>query len=114
MDADSIGGSVNLKTKSAFNQKGRLATYKAGTSYNTGRKTYRPTGNIMYSDLVGQEGKLGVMFNASYNWSSNPRDTIFGAWEGTLETNRVIPPGLAARISGRSFRTTWSTIRRNA
>ncbi|MES2693290.1 MAG: TonB-dependent receptor [Verrucomicrobiota bacterium] len=88
MDADSIGGSVNLKTKSAFNQKGLLATYKIGNSYNTGRKTFRPTASFMVSDTVGREQRLGVIFTASFNSNSNPRDTIFGAWEGTLATDR--------------------------
>ena len=88
MDADSIGGSVNLKTKSPFNQKGRLGTYKLGTSYNTGRKSFRPTGTFTYSDLFGAGQRVGILLTGSFNWSSNPRDTIFGAWEPTLETNR--------------------------
>ena len=88
MDADSIGGSVNLKTKSAFNQKGRLATYKVGSSYNTGRKTFRPSASFMVSDTLGEKEKLGVVFTGSFNSNSNPRDTIFGAWEATLATNR--------------------------
>lgn len=88
MDADSIGGSVNLKTKSPFNHRGRIGTYRAGLSYNTGRKNFRPTASLSYSDLIGKEQRIGFLFTASFNWASNPRDTNFGAWEPTLLTNR--------------------------
>jgi iron complex outermembrane recepter protein len=88
MDADSIGGSVNLKTKSAFSHKGRLATYKVGGSYNTGRKTIRPSASFMIADTFGKQEKLGVVFSGSFNANSNPRDTVFGAWEATLATDR--------------------------
>lgn len=88
MDADSIGGSVNLKTKSALNQKGRVTTFKAGASYGTGRKTIRPFGSFMYSDLVGRKQNLGVMVTANYSWASNPRDVNFGPWEATTDTSR--------------------------
>ena len=88
MDADSIGGSVNLKTKSAFHQRGRLATYKVASSYNTGRKTFRPSGNFMGSDTLGKKQNLGIVLSGSFNSNSNPRDTIFGAWEPTLATDR--------------------------
>ncbi len=88
MDADSIGGSVNLKTKSAFNQKGRLATYQIGGTYGTARKTLRPQGSVMYSDLFGRDRNIGVVISANYSWASNPRDTIFGAWQATLDTTK--------------------------
>ena len=88
MDADSIGGSVNLKSKSALQRKGRLISYKVGWSYNTDRKTIRPQGSVMFSDLFGRDRQLGIMFTASFSSAANPRDTIFGAWEPTTETNR--------------------------
>jgi len=88
MDADSIGGSVNLKTKSAFNQKGRVVSFRAGMTYGTARKTLRPQGSFMYSDLLGRERNLGVMITGTFSAASNPRDTNFGAWEPTTDTTR--------------------------
>ena len=90
MDADSIGGSVNLKTKSAFNQKGRIVSFRAGFTYDTVRKTLRPQGSFLFSDLFGPEGKLGVMITGTYSAASNPRDTNFGAWEPTADTTRPV------------------------
>ncbi|MEN9632289.1 MAG: hypothetical protein RL077_693 [Verrucomicrobiota bacterium] len=88
MDADSIGGSVNLKTKSALDHKGRLFTSRVGNSYATARKTFRPMASFMYSDILGKDQNLGVMVTANYSWQSNARDVNFGAWEPTLATDR--------------------------
>ena len=88
MDADSMGGSVNLKTKSALNQKGRILSHNTGATYGTGRKTLRPQGNFMYSELLGKEQRLGLMVNGNYSWARNPRDVIFGTWAQTLEIDR--------------------------
>ncbi|MBM3874912.1 MAG: TonB-dependent receptor [Verrucomicrobia bacterium] len=88
MDADSIGGSVNLKTKSALSQRGRVVSFRVGTTYGTARKTLKPQGSFMYSDLLGRDGNLGVMITGTFSAASNPRDTNFGAWEPTLDTNR--------------------------
>jgi iron complex outermembrane receptor protein len=88
MDADSIGGSVNLKTKSALNQKGRVVSFRVGTTYGTARKTLKPQGSFMYSDLLGRERNLGVMITGTFSAASNPRDTNFGAWQPTSDTTR--------------------------
>ncbi len=88
MDADSIGGSVNLKTKSALSQKGRIVSFRVGTTYGTARKTLKPQGSFMYSDLLGRERNLGVMITGTFSAASNPRDSNFGAWEPTLDTTR--------------------------
>ncbi|MBM4012110.1 MAG: hypothetical protein FJ286_12150, partial [Planctomycetes bacterium] len=88
MDADSIGGSVNLKTKSALSQKGRVVSFRVGSTYGTARKTLKPQGSFMFSDLLGREGNLGVMITGTFSGASNPRDTNFGAWEPTPDTTR--------------------------
>ena len=90
MDADSIGGSVNLKTKSAFNQKGRIVSFRANATYGTARKTLKPQGSFMYSDLLGRDRNLGVMITGTFSEASNPRDTNFGAWEPTAATTRPV------------------------
>lgn len=101
MDADSIGGSVNLKTKSALNQRGRIFTYKLGSTYSTRRKTLRPQASFMFSDVVGKEKRLGIMVNANYSWATHPRDVIFGTWEPTLATDR--PAWFALTSAGEDY-----------
>lgn len=89
IDADSIGGAVNLKTKSALDRKGRRSTYQIGNTYNMDQKTFRPMGSISYSDILVKE-KLGVLFTASYNESHKPRDRSNIDFERTTETDRPV------------------------
>ena len=88
-DADSIGGAVNLKTKSALDRKGRRATYQIGNSYNMDQKSFRPLGSISYSDILVKD-KLGILFTASYNESHKPRDRSNIDFERTTDTSRPV------------------------
>lgn len=88
-DADSIGGAVNLKTKSALDRKGRRFTYQFGNTYNVAKQTFRPMGNVGYSDLVAN-GKLGILVTASYNETNKPRDSNNILFEATTATDRPV------------------------
>ena len=88
MDADSIGGGVNLKTKSALDRRGRRITYNVGHSYNMDQKSFRPLFSLSYSDLI--RDKVGVMLTASYNESHKPRDRSNLVYEQTTATNRPV------------------------
>lgn len=88
MDADSIGGAVNLKTKSALDRKGRRFTYNLGHNYNMDQKSFRPLANISYSDVIAN--KIGVLFSASYNESHKPRDRSNLDYERTTATDRPV------------------------
>lgn len=91
MDADSIGGAVNLVTKSAFDRRGRTISYQAGGSYNIDRGTYRPAMSFMYSDILGKDQKLGVMFTTSFNRTHKPRDSSNLTWRATTNTEVPAP-----------------------
>lgn len=88
MDADSIGGAVNLKTKSALDRKGRRATYNLGHSYNMDQKSFRPLFSLSYSDVI--QDRIGVLFTASYNESHKPRDRSNLLYEQTTATDRPV------------------------
>lgn len=88
MDADSIGGGVNLKTKSALDRKGRRFTYNVGHSYNMDQKSFRPLFSVSYSDLI--RDRIGVMLTASYNESHKPRDRSNLVYEQTTATDRPV------------------------
>ncbi len=89
MDADSIGGSVNLKTKSALDRKGRRATYQIGNTFNIAKKTFRPMGSLSYSDVILNQ-KVGILFTGSYNESHKPRDRSNLDYERTTATDRPV------------------------
>ncbi len=79
MDADSPGGSINLRSKYAFQRKGRELAFQFGGIGTSDAKFEReyfpddqkhnrifPSGQIGYGDVF-LEGRLGVEFTASYN-----------------------------------------------
>ena len=88
MDADSIGGSVNLKTKSALDRKGRRMTYNIGNTLNLDQKSFRPLVSLSYSDVI--KDTVGVLFTASYNESHKPRDRSNLLYEQTAATDRPV------------------------
>src|SRR6185503_965167 len=79
MDADSPGGSINLRSKYAFQRKGREIAFQFGGIGTSDAKLKReyfpddekhsrifPTAQIGYGDVF-LDGRLGVEINASYN-----------------------------------------------
>ncbi|MBM3853703.1 MAG: TonB-dependent receptor, partial [Verrucomicrobia bacterium] len=88
MDADSIGGSVNLRTKSALDRKGRRATYNIGNSLNLDQKSFRPLFSLSYSDVI--RDRVGLLLTASYNESHKPRDRSNLLYEQTAATDRPV------------------------
>jgi len=88
MDADSPGGTINLRSKYAFQRKGRtivFQVYGIGTSdahlkreYFPDDKKYsriRPAGQFGYADLF-LDGRLGVELNISYNANFVQQDRV--------------------------------------
>jgi TonB-dependent receptor len=76
MDADAIGGTINLKTKSGFDRKGRDIRWAAGANIYPKRDKYFPSASFAYSDVLGAERKLGLAFNLSYNRTYGPRSAF--------------------------------------
>jgi len=79
-DADSIGGAVNIRTRSAFSQKRRTASFKGGLNYPSLHDEYTSdypfdqTGfeaALTYSDLFGAKQQFGFSLGANY------RDRVF-------------------------------------
>ncbi len=80
MDADAIGGTINLKTKSGFDRKGRDIRWAAGANIFQRRAVYEPSGSFAYSDVLGRERRLGVAFNLSYNRTYGPRSAFHAGY----------------------------------
>lgn len=88
MDADSPGGTINLRSKYAFQRKGRSVVfqlYGVGTSDADFRREYFPddqkhnrifpSGQFGYADVF-LGGRLGVEFNTSYNANFVQQDRV--------------------------------------
>jgi TonB-dependent receptor len=65
MDGDTVGGIVNLITKSALDRGGRVIDFSAGVDYIALRETFVPNFTFGFSDVLMQ-GKLGVRLDLSY------------------------------------------------
>ncbi|MEN9637245.1 MAG: hypothetical protein RL077_5649 [Verrucomicrobiota bacterium] len=77
--ADSLGGSVNLITKSAFDFKNRVFSYRAGINQNTYREgldRFGPTAAVSYMDTFGRDRQVGVAISGSYAKATNTRDRV--------------------------------------
>ena len=88
--ADSLGGTVNLITKSAFDFNERVITFKAGLNLNTYREgkvvnqqlapinlgKYGPTASLTYLNTFGPERHVGLALSGSYSQTTNTRDRV--------------------------------------
>ena len=80
MDADSIGGKINLRTKSAFDRKGRQINYSLGANVYLPRGRSHPSASLVYSDVIGAGQRLGVTLSASFNRTFSPRSAVRGGY----------------------------------
>jgi TonB-dependent receptor len=79
MDGASIGGSVNLITKSAFDRAGgRVFTYGVGFTTQPGYmgpaakwkqpvNGYGPSANFMYQDVIGEKRNIGITLTGTFH-----------------------------------------------
>ncbi|NRA28277.1 MAG: TonB-dependent receptor [Opitutales bacterium] len=65
-DGDSLGGIVNLVTRSAFERDGRVIAYKTCLSYSELRGSYSPYGSLTWSDVFGENSNFGVSVSLGY------------------------------------------------
>jgi TonB-dependent receptor len=102
LDADSPGGSINLRSKYAFQRNGRqlrfqvggVATSDSGLSrayFPDDKKHARifPSGQVGFADVF-MDGRLGVALDASYNANYVQQDRIQTDWS-YLPGGRVLP-----------------------
>jgi TonB-dependent receptor len=73
MDAEGLGGTVNIRTKSAFDSAGRDANAMVQTTYSRLTSEISLKGNATFSDIL-DDGKLGIL--GSVTW----QDRKFGSY----------------------------------
>lgn len=83
MDANSLGGTVDIKTLSAFDQDGRLLSLELGGSHNDNVDKNSPYGSLVYANRF-LDGKFGVAFGFNYEKRKLGSDNVEtgGAWDG--------------------------------
>ena len=77
MDADAIGGSVNLVTRAAPYERRISGTLGVGYNLLANKPTYN--GSIIYGDRFAKD-KLGIIFSASYFDNNLGSDNVEAEW----------------------------------
>lgn len=101
MDADSIGGSVNLRTKSAFDRsRERRIRFSAAVTYGAENKVpdytqWGKSGSFEYSEVFGSARPLGVVVNLAYHLANEGTTTTISTYE-----NKVADPVYTSAFTG--------------
>jgi TonB-dependent receptor len=96
MDANSIGGTIEVKTLSAFDLPNKLLSVNLGGGYDTLAKKTSPFGGVLWADRF-LNGKLGIALGASGEKREFASDDVEtgGAWTGnrlsTIELRDYLP-----------------------
>lgn len=87
MDANSLGGTVNVTTLSAFDHKGPFLSLETGMHFDTNTKRTGPNASLVWSDLF-LNGKLGIAAGFSHDVRKFGSDNVeAGDW---TEDGRLI------------------------
>lgn len=82
MDADAVGGNIEIKTLSAFDRGARNFTITAGGSYNTTNEKTSPDISLAYSDVFTLGDADQPNFGFAFALSQFDRDTVSDGIEG--------------------------------
>jgi len=87
MDANSLGGTVEVKTLSAFDLPGALLSASAGASYNQNTDQTSPSAGLLWAQRF-MDGKLGVTaaFSGEKRKFGSENVETGGAWEDNALT----------------------------
>jgi TonB-dependent receptor len=83
MDANSLGGTVEVKSLSAFDLPGKLLSTSVGASYDENTEQTSPNGSVLWADRF-MDGTLGVAAGISLEKRKFGSDNVEtgGAWDG--------------------------------
>ncbi|MFC1784460.1 TonB-dependent receptor [Candidatus Neomarinimicrobiota bacterium] len=92
MSANSIGGAVNLITRSAFDYPGRKLKLTLGSGYTNhdGQPIYQ--GQFNYSNRFGKNQNMGITLTANYDRKNSSHDNMEYEYDEVEDVNdNVIP-----------------------
>ncbi|MFN3535990.1 MAG: TonB-dependent receptor [Brevundimonas sp.] len=80
-DADSIAGSINLVTRSPFDNPRLRISGNAGMGYNELGSTNDERASLIISNVFGPEAQFGALLSASYAQTDRRVDNIESVWD---------------------------------
>lgn len=101
IDADSIGGAINIRSRSGFDLKQRRITYSLGGIVGYERDSPHFAGTFSYADalsVMGRERNLGVSLNVGYRQHRATLDNVRQDYQ-----NVATSPAYRYRTEARDF-----------
>lgn len=89
MDADSLGGAVNLVTKSSLDFRRRVLSGKAELGYNDLTKKEQYAGNFTYGDRFSA-GRLGLLVSAAFQFNNRGIEGINAGYANPTTVGGVV------------------------
>ncbi|MEE2001143.1 TonB-dependent receptor [Alkalimonas sp. MEB108] len=80
MSADAIGGTVDLITRSAFDQDDRILEAQLGTTFNDNRDSWNKQLGLTYGDTFGDNNQFGVLGSVYYFRDARGYDVVDAAY----------------------------------
>lgn len=80
VDADSVGGSVSVRSKPAFDQGKRTLQGSATFDYTSLFETWNPSASVTFGDAVGADRNLGYLFTVTAGDDTHGYDRLFHQW----------------------------------
>jgi TonB-dependent receptor len=81
MDGESIGGTVNLITKSAFDYPDKVVKFTLAPGYNDLMQDYNFQSAFTYGDRLTPDEKMGLMISGSYYRTNRGSDNNEMEWD---------------------------------
>jgi TonB-dependent receptor len=94
MDANSLGGTVNIKTTSGFDRKGRFISGSGSINYNESTEKKNIEGQLTFADTFGPNRTWGLAASASYDKRHYSNEWLqVGGWnQRTINGAQVFLP----------------------
>jgi TonB-dependent receptor len=88
MDANAIGGTVNIITRSAFDNVGNTFFISGGLGYNTlgGKPTYQ--GMMNFSGRFGENQNIGVVITLNYDRADRQLNNTKYVWDEVTDASK--------------------------
>jgi TonB-dependent receptor len=80
LDANSLGGTLNIKTASAFDRKGRFIAGGVTGNYNETSEKYNLEAQLNYSNIFGKSGHWGLAASINYDKRFYENHWVQASW----------------------------------
>ncbi len=108
MDGDAIGGSINLVTRSAFDYPGRRIDITAGSGYANLDAKPIGQGKIHYSNVFGNNRKLGLTFTANWDQKQRGAHNTEPRWADKEDINKNKIPFALSEVTLMDYNSTFT------